>query len=145
MRSLFSLPLLAMSLSLSVPAAAQDEGAESEMIEKLNDPEFQDGMVSMMSGFMTAMMDFPIGQFAAAMEKAVPKGMDGGETFSDIGPDATLGDLTARDNPDFNADMEDKMRKGTVMMGILASEFGALLPQLKAMGEQMKQRMDALE
>ncbi|WP_109355859.1 hypothetical protein [Sphingorhabdus sp. EL138] len=145
MRSLFSLPLLAVSLSLSVPAAAQDEGAESEMIEKLNDPEFQDGMVSMMSGFMAAMMDLPIGQFAAAMEKAVPEDLDGGETFSDIDPDATLGELAARDNPDFNADMEDTMRKGTAMMGIMATEFGALLPQLKAMGEKMKQRMDALE
>jgi hypothetical protein len=31
------------------------------------------------------------------------------------------------------------------MMGIMASEFGALLPQLKAIGEKMKRRMDALE
>lgn len=145
MRSLFSLPLLAVSLSLSVPATAQDEGAESEMIEKLNDPEFQDDMVSVMSGFMAAMMDLPIGQFAAAMEKAVPEDLNDGGTFSNVDPDATLGDLAARDNPDFNADMEDKMRKGTVMMGIMASEFGALLPQLKAIGEKMKRRMDALE
>jgi hypothetical protein len=145
MRSLFSLPLLAVSLSLSVPAAAQDEAAESEMIDKLNDPEFQDDMVSVMSGFMTAMMDLPIGQFAAAMEKAVPEDLNDGETFSNVDPDTTLGDLAARDNPDFNADMEDKMRKGTAMMGIMASEFGALLPQLKAIGEKMKRRMDALE
>lgn len=145
MRSLFSLPLLAVSLSLSVPAAAQDEGVESEMIEKLNDPTFQDGMVTMMSGFMAAMMDLPIGQFATAMEKAIPESMDDGETFSRIDPDATLGDLAARDNPDFDTDMEDNMRKGTAMMGIMASELGAMLPQLKAIGERMKRRMDDLE
>lgn len=145
MRHFFALPLLAVSLSLAVPASAQDHEPESEMIEKLNDPAFQDGMVTMMSGFVAAMMDLPIGQFAAAVDKAVPEGMDDGETFSRIGPDATLGDLAAGDNPDFAADMEDKMRKGTAMMGIMASEFGALLPQLKAMGKNMKRRMGELD
>lgn len=145
MRHFLALPLLAVSLSLAAPAFAQDQAPESEMIEKLNDPAFQDGMVAMMSGFMTAMMDLPIGQIAAAVEKAVPEGMDDEETFSRIDPDATLGDMAARDNPDFNADMENKMRKGTAMMGIMASEFGAMLPQLKAMGEKMKRRMGELE
>lgn len=145
MRHFLALPLLAVSLSLAVPASAQDQMPESEMIEKLNDPDFQDGMVAMMSGFMTAMMDLPIGQFAAAMEKAVPEDMDDGERFSRIDPDATLGDLAGHDNPNFNADIEGKMRKGTAMMGIMASEFGAMLPQLKAMGERMKRRMGELE
>ncbi|WP_108811403.1 hypothetical protein [Sphingorhabdus sp. Alg231-15] len=145
MRHFLALPLLAVSLSLAAPASAQDQASESEMIEKFNDPAFQDNMVSVMSGFMTAMMDLPIGQFAAAMEKAVPEGMDDQEAFSRIDPDATLGDLAARDNPNFNAEMEDKMRKGTAMMGIMASEFGALLPQLKAMGERMKRRMEDVE
>lgn len=148
-RHFLALPLLAVSLSLAAPASAQDREPESEMIEKLNDPAFQDGMVAMISGFMTAMMDLPIGQFAAAVEKAVPEDMKEEDTFSRIDPDATLGDLAARDNAnfghDFNADMEDKMRKGTAMMGIMASEFGAILPQLKAMGERVKSRMDELE
>lgn len=145
MRHFLALPLLAVSLSLAVPASAQDQTPESEMIEKLNDPNFQDGMVAIMSGFMTAMMDLPIGQFAAAMEKAVPKDMDDGERSSRIDPGATLGDLAGRDNPNFNADIEDNMRKGTAMMGIMASEFGAMLPQLKAIGERMKRRMGELE
>ncbi len=145
MRHFLALPLLAVALSLAAPASAQDQTPESEMIEKLNDPAFQDNMVSVMSGFMTAMMDLPIGQFAAAMEKAVPEGMDDQKAFSRIDPDATLGDLAAPGNPNFNAEMEDKMRKGTAMMGIMASEFGALLPQLKAMGERMKRRMEDVE
>lgn len=145
MRHILALPLLAVSLSLAAPASAQDREPESELVEKLNDPAFQDGMVAMMSGFMSAMMDLPIGQFAAAMEKAVPEGMDDGEAFSRIDPDDTLGDLAARDNPDFDADMEDKMRTGTAMMGIMASEFGALLPQLRAIGERIKQRMEERE
>ena len=149
MRYFFALPLLAVSLSLAAPVAAQDHEPESEIVDKLNDPAFQDNMVSMMSGFMAAMMDLPIGQFAAAIEKSVPEGMDDDGAFSRIDPDATLGDLAGRGDPDFgqnlNADMEDRMRKGTAIMGIMASEFGAMLPQLKAMGERMKSRLGELD
>lgn len=145
MRSLFTLPLLAVSLSLSVPVAAQDRAPESEIVEKLNDPAFQDGLASMMAGFMTAMMDLPVGQFAAVMEQAVPDDLKKGDRLSRVDPDATLGDLARKDDPDFDRNIEGKMRKGTAMMGIMASEFGAMLPQLREMGEKMKRRMGELE
>jgi len=145
MRYFLTLPLLAVSLSLSVPASARDVAPESEMLEKLSDPAFQDSMANMMAGFMTAMMDLPIGQFAAAMDKAIPENMKKQDGLSDIDPDATIGDLARRDDPDFDRNIEGKMRKGTAMMGIMASEFGAMLPQLRAMGEKMKRRMAAIE
>lgn len=145
MRHFLTFPLLAVSLSLAVPASAKDQAPESEMTEKLNDPAFQDGMVSMMGGFMAAMMDMPIGQFAAAMDKAIPENMKKDDGLSDIDPQATVGDLARRDDPDFDQNMEHKLRKGTAIMGIMASEFGALLPQLRAMGEKMKRRMENIE
>ena len=37
------------------------------------------------------------------------------------------------------------MRKGTAMMGIMASEFGAMLPQFREMAEKMKRRMEELD
>lgn len=140
-----SLSLFAASFLLTGPALAQDAGPEADMVERLDDPVFQDNMVSMMSGFMTAMMDLPIGQIAGAIDQAIPDEMrrDGG--LSDIDPDATLGDLARQDDPDFDRNAEEKMRKGTAMMGIMASEFGTLLTQLQAIGERMKQRMDATE
>lgn len=145
----FILPLsgsiIAASLTLASPALAQDNRAEDEMVDTLNDPVFQDNMVSMVSGFMAAMMDLPIGQFAQAVGKAMPENMRREDDFSAISPDATLGDLARRDDPDFDRDAEEKMRRGTAMMGILASEFGALLPQLQAIGDRMKRRIDAAE
>ncbi len=138
-------PISAASLILAGPALAQDHQPQAKMVEQLNDPAFQDNMVSMMSGFMMAMMDLPIGQFAQAMDKAMPEDMRGDDRFSAISPDTTLGDLARRDDPDFDRDAEAKMRRGTAMMGIIASEFGALLPQLQAIGNRMKRRMDASE
>ena len=145
MRRYLSLPILAVSLALANPALAAERAPESEMIEKLNDPEFQEGLTSMLSGLMGAMMKLPIGQFAATIEKAVPADMkkDGG--LSDIDPDATIGDLAARDNPDFERDMQSELRKGTAMMGIMAAEFGILLPRLRELGDKMKRRMEDLD
>lgn len=140
-----TLPLFIATLAIASPALAQDQPPESETIERLNDPAFQDNMVSMMSGFMAAMMDLPIGQFADAIEKAMPEDMRRDDDFTSIDPDATLGDFARRDDPDFDRNTEDKMRQGTAMMGIMASEFGALIPQLQAIGERMKRRMEATQ
>ncbi|MEH6715075.1 hypothetical protein [Parasphingorhabdus flavimaris] len=138
-------PIFAASLILAGPALAQDHQPEAEMVDRLNDPAFQDDMVTMMSGFMMAMMDLPIGQFAHAMGKAMPEEMRRDNDLSAISPDATLGELARRDDPDLDRDAEAEMRRGVAMMGIIASEFGALLPQLQAMGNRMKRRMDASE
>ncbi len=117
MRRTLSLPIIAASMVLANPVLATERAPESEMIEKLNDPEFQDGLATMMSGFMGAMMKLPIGQFAASMEKVIPEDMHDGERISRIDPDATIGDLARRDDPDFDRNMESKMRQGTAMMG----------------------------
>jgi hypothetical protein len=130
MRYFLVLPLISLAVSSATPALAQGDRSETDMVERLNDPAFQDNMVSMMSGFMTAMMDLPIGQFAGAMDKAIPEEIRRDRGLSDIDPDATLGDFARQDDPDFDRNAEEKMRQGTLMMGIIASEFGALLPKL---------------
>ncbi|WP_417620962.1 hypothetical protein [Parasphingorhabdus sp.] len=145
MRNFLVLPLASLALGFAGPALAQDHGEEGEVIRKLNDPTFQNNMVSMMSGFMMTMMDLPIGQFAGVMGKAIPPELRRDDDFAAIDPNATLGDLARRDDPDFDRNAEDKMRQGTAMMGIMASEFGALLPQLRTIGERMKRRMEQTE
>ncbi|MEP2990872.1 MAG: hypothetical protein ABJN65_07795 [Parasphingorhabdus sp.] len=145
MRRLLSLPILAASMAIANPVIAAEQVPESEMIEKLNDPEFQDNLTSMMSGFMGAMMALPIGEFAHSIENAIPETMRDDRDFSDINRDATVGDLARRDNPDFDRNIESKMRQSTAMMGFMASEFGALLPELRALGERMKERMERLD
>tara|TARA_R110000824_G_scaffold2274_6_gene10668 strand:- start:2621 stop:3055 length:435 start_codon:yes stop_codon:yes gene_type:complete len=138
----FTLPVFAAALILANPVLAQDNRPESEMVERLNDPAFQDNLVSMMTGFMAAMMDLPIGQLAGVMGNAIPKDMRRDGDFAHIDPDATLGDFARRDDPDFDRDMEDRMRTGSAMMGIMATEFEALLPRLQAIGEKMTRQME---
>ena len=145
MHRLLFLPLLAAATAMASPVMASEQTPESEIMEKLNDPEFQDGLVSMMSGFMGAMMEIPIGQLAHSIEKAIPENMRRDRKFSDIDRDATVGDFARRDDPDFDRNLEHKMRHGTAMLGIMASEFGALLPELRAMGERLKDRMERLD
>ena len=65
--------------------------------------------------------------------------------ISNIDPNDTIGDLARRDNPDFDRNMDDKLRTGTAMMGIMATEFGALLPELRAMGDRLKKRMEQFD
>ncbi|MEO9467756.1 hypothetical protein [Parasphingorhabdus sp.] len=149
MRSLFIVPLVAVSLSLAAPASAQDAAPESEWTEKLADPEFQDQMAGMMTGLVKMVMEIPVGQFAAAAEKALPEELadkvDSDGKLSRIDPDMTIGDLARKDDPDFDQNIEGKVRKGTVMASLLASELGTLLPQLEAMAKRLKHRMGELE
>lgn len=149
MRSLFIVPLVAVSLSIAAPASAQDAPPEPEWTEKLADPEFQDQMAGMMTGFMAMIMEVPIGQFAAAAEKALPEDLadkvDRNSKLSRIDPDMTIGDLARKDDPDFDQNIEGKVRKGTIMASLLASELGTLLPQLEAMAKRLKHRMDELD
>lgn len=145
MRPFLSLPIFAISMALANPVMAAEQAPESEIIEKLNDPEFQDGMTAMMSGLMQAVMALPIGEFAHSIEKAVPDDLRRDRDFSDIDRDATVGDLARRDDPAFDRNVEDKMRQGTAMLGIMASEFGALLPELRALGKRMKDHMERLD
>lgn len=149
MRSLFIVPLVAVSLSIAAPASAQDTAPEPEWTEKLADPEFQDQMAGMMTGFMAMVMEVPIGQFAAAAEKALPEDLadkvDRDGKLSRIDPDMTIGDLARKDDPDFDQNIEGKVRKGTIMASLLASELGTLLPQLEAMAETLKRKMEAVD
>jgi hypothetical protein len=146
MRTHILAPLIATSLVIAAPVSAQEMAPESEWAERMADPDFQEQMGGMLGGFMTVLLDIPIGQFAEAAQKAIPEGLedkvDRNGSLSRVDPDMTIGDLARKDNPDFEQDMQGKLRKGSAMAGILASEIGALLPQLKAMSERMKRRME---
>ncbi len=133
---------IAGALAFAQPALAQDAQPESEVVEKLNDPEFQDEMATMFSGFLSAMMQVPVGPMVRSIEEAIPEDMRGEGEVANIDPDATLGDLARRDNPDFEMEMDLRVRQGTALVGIMASEFGALLPQFRAMAERMRERME---
>ncbi len=138
----FTLPVFAAALILANPVHAQDNQPENEMVERLNDPAFQNDMATMMAGVMTAMMDLPIGQFAGVLDQTIPPEMRRDDDLATIDPDTTLGDLARRDDPDFDRNAEEKMRQGTAMMGAMAAQFAALVPQLQTMIGTIKRRTE---
>lgn len=142
MRHVLILPFLPLAGALATPALAQDHQPADEIVERLNDPAFQDDMVSMMAGAMTAMMDLPIGQFAGILDQTIPLEMRRDDDLAAIDPDATLGDIVRRDDPDFDRSAEENMRQGTAMMGAMAAQFAALVPQLQTMIGTIKRRTE---
>lgn len=142
MRHVLILPFLSLAAGLATPALAQESRPTDEMVERLNDPAFQDNMVTMMTGLMTAMKDLPIGQIAGVMGNVIPDHMRSDGDLAEIDPDATLGDYARHKDPDFDHDAEEKLRQGTAMMGAMAEEFAALVPQIQSMIKTMKDRTE---
>lgn len=138
--------LTSMLTALSAPAAVMArEAPEQKVLQQLNDPAFQERMAGMMAGLMRAMMVLPVGEIAASMEQVIPPEMRDPEddrSAPDIDRNATLGDMLARDNPDFVEDIEGQTRNMTKMMGGMAGQFAGMLPEFRAMAEKMKRQME---
>lgn len=129
----------ASALLIAMPVHAQSAPPEAELVDRLNDPVFQEEIGDMFAGFLGAMMTLPVGEVAHAVDRALPDTID--REPLDIPPDATLGELAGKGDPDFEDRIEDKARSIPPMLGTMASVMGAMLPQLRAMGEDLRERM----
>ncbi len=141
-----NLIMSSMLAALATPAAVlANEAPEQKVLQQLNDPAFQDRMAGMMAGVMRAMVVLPVGEIAAGIEQAIPPEMrdpqEDGSAHT-IDRDATLGDMLARDNPDFVQDIEEQTRNMTRMMGGMAGQFAQMLPEFRAIAEKMKRQME---
>lgn len=128
---------LAAVLLAPVPALARErERGPSEIAEKLNDPEMQQGMASALSAMTEALMSIKLAPFAEAMERMGDK-----KTARRIDRDATLGDMAGRDGQRVQREVAQRVPQ---MMGMMAGMAGAMeqmLPALEAMGKQMEGAM----
>ena len=153
---LFGLPLMAMV----TPAAAQDvvfvsgigdnapvSGIESklsrepagdeqmlEVADKMADPSVQAGVSAAVERMTSTMMELPIGQFAAAIEKARP-----GTVGKRIRRDATVADLAGRDADDLPEQLGNGSRQMMGMASDLARAFADMMPELERMGRDMEE------
>jgi len=128
---------LAAVLLSPVPAAARErDRGPSELAQKLNDPELQQGMASALSAMTEALMSIKLAPFAEAMERMGDK-----KAARRIDRDATLGDMAGRDGRRVQRDVAERVPQ---MMGMMAGMAGAMeqmLPALEAMGKQMEGAM----
>lgn len=144
-RALFlAVPLAAM---IAAPAAARDSQddaemrkVQTEMVDKLNDPKFQDGMADMMVGLMKALSTMKVAPLMDAAGKMDPKAKR-----AKVDPDATLGDMMAKGDPNYMDRMEDGTRVMTKSMGVMAAGMAKMMPVMmdmaKDMGAQMEKSM----
>jgi hypothetical protein len=105
----------------------------NDMADTLANPRMQDGVANMIEKMTATMLRMPVGQIAAAVEKAAP-----GTVKKRIRSDATIADLAGRDARDLPENLGEKSR---VMMGMasgFAKAFAVMLPEFEKMGKEME-------
>lgn len=130
MRYLF-LPVLAFLAA--TPALAQ-RPAPADVAAALDSPIVQEGVANRVSDAVAALLDTRVG----AVERAV-------NPFSDARRNDTLRDRISRDDPNFEARIHDDTRRATRAAGVMAGEFSAMLPELRARLANIKHRLRNLD
>ncbi len=85
-----------------------------------------------MRAMMAALLKIPVGPIVDAARAADPS-----RTYGTVDPDATVGDVAGRGDPDFPARIDDGIRRGAAMTGTLARQFERALPTLIAIARDL--------
>ncbi len=131
--------LLLVSTSPALADSRNREDAEmARMADKLNDPRMQSAMSAMMVAMADMFMDLRIDKLRSAIARIDP------ESRSDRDWDGarTLGDVIARDDPNFRDKLADGSRMAVGAMGAMAGSMADMMPELRQMGERMGKQME---
>ncbi len=121
----------------AAPKSAEQSAAEMmAMADKLSDPKSMDQISKMTSGFAAAMMQMPIGQMAAAIDKAAP-----GALGQKIASNATVADVIGNDAKDLPSEFGAKSKEMMGMMGGLTKAFAAMMPEFEKLGREIAAKM----
>ncbi len=137
--SVIALALIASPAAFANSKAAPVSDASAEMIavaDEMSRPENVKKIANMVEGIAGAMMEMPVGQMAAAIEKASP-----GILKSSIPANATVADLAGEDADKLPREFATKTRDMMSMAGSFARVFAELLPQFERMSKDMEERV----
>jgi hypothetical protein len=139
-------PMVALALTIAAAPAAfasdnqlamSDSSAEMiKMADEMARPDNIRKMSGLVEGITEAMMQIPVGQMAAAVEKASP-----GAIKNAIPANATLSDLAGQDADRLPKEFAAKTRGMMSMAGSFARIFAEMLPQFERMGKEMEARI----
>ncbi len=132
--TLATLPFAALLAPL--PAHAAD-GDAATMVAALNDPVMQDRLADQVAAMVDALMQINVGSVAAVVGQVDPE-----SRAATIPADATLGEVTGRDDPDYAERLGDDVHATTRMAGRMAASLAAFAPVLKDMAHDMKAQWD---
>ena len=131
--------LLLVSTSPALAAPRNAEDAEmARLADKLNDPRMQ----SSMSGIMVAMADMFMDLRVDKLREAIARIDPQSRSDRDWDGARTLGDVIARDDPNFRDKIEDGSRMAVGTMGAMAGSMAEMMPELRQMGERMGKSME---
>ncbi len=131
--------LLLASTSAAYGAPRNHEDAEVASIAgKLSDPRTQ----SAVSGMMVAMADMVMDLRVDKLREAIARIDPDSRADRDWDGARTLGDVIARDDPDYRDRLADRSRMAVGTMGAMAGGMAEMLPELRRMGERMGKSME---
>lgn len=124
------------------PADSDDAQADlMKMSDRLADPRMQDGVADMVGSMSEKLMDFPIGKFAVAMERAIPGGMKGSRGKR-IREGDTVADLAGRDADRLPDQLADGSRQMMGMMSGFAAAFAGMIPEFEELARDLEDSID---
>ncbi len=116
---------------------AEMREAQGDMVRRMNDPAFQDGVADMMGGMVKAVMAMKVGPVIDAANKMDPRGR-----HRRVHPDATVGDMVARGDPHVADRVAHQSRAATRSMGVMASGMARMMPVMVEMARDMGAEME---
>ena len=116
---------------------AEMREARGDMVRRMNDPAFQDGVADMMGGMVKAVMAMKVGPVIDAANKMDPRGR-----HRRVRPDATVGDMVARGDPHVADRVAHQSRAATRSMGVMASGMARMMPVMVEMARDMGAQME---
>jgi hypothetical protein len=126
---------------------AEKDDMQAEIMalsDKMADPRVQDGVADMLGRMTQMMMKMPVGNFAAAVEKAVP-----GEKLRVNGRRVragdTVADLAGRDGEKLPGQIDKGVHQAMGLMSGLTAAFATMLPEFQKMGEELEKSFNDLE
>ena len=140
----FALPALALAAPLPLAAQSADEPVTeeqeslSDMTDKLSDPQNQQQAAMMLRAMSEVLLDMPVAPMMNAMREA---GRDmGGEDMPEVAPDTTLRSM-APDAARVPEEIERNVPRAMEAMSKMAGAMETMMPALRDMARQMKERL----
>jgi hypothetical protein len=130
----------ALFATVSTPALARTKNADDREMARVaktfNDPRTQDALADALGALTDAFMDVRIDRLRAAVSRIDPEAR-----YDDDGA-RTLGEVMAREDPNFRANMRDQSRVALRTMGTMATGMADMLPELRRMAEDFGRKME---
>lgn len=126
----FTFPVAIALAAIPLPAAARDADAVSE---KLADPATQLAVTTVLTAMGEAVLDLRIEPIARAMRAAGQ-----GDAVADLPPDARVRDIAGPTGDNLPAELGRNVPRTMGRAAEMAGAMEDMLPQLKAIGAQMR-------